>query len=390
MARRVFPLVLMIVFGAATAQAATPFDAFARLIDGATGPAKRSATATRPDSAAVLKTAPLPNLRPAAPAPTATGNSALPAATAAYAPAPAPSAAAKAPFDAVAAPAALSQPSPVLRTAPANASNSASASAAKQASEKSAAPASAPVATASLSGTAVTKPAATPAAAPVTTAALQAPAAVPQKSTPPAAAAASEPEKPLPTPSALPKIPAEGTTSCAIALAAFGLKATAAPGLGEGECRVAAPVTITNVGEIALSPKALVDCATAATVAVWLRDTVAPKAEAIVGAKLTAIRVLDTYNCRTANNVKGANLSEHARGRAIDIGAFKVGDRWITVGGKDLAEADQKFLDAIRTSACGPFTTVLGPGSDAAHHDHFHLDLASRQTAGPSRGLYCH
>jgi hypothetical protein len=160
--------------------------------------------------------------------------------------------------------------------------------------------------------------------------------------------------------------------------------------LGEGECRVAAPVTMTAAGDIALMPKALVDCATAATVAAFLQETVAPKAQTMLSAKLTAIRVLDAYDCRTVDNIKGANLSEHARGKAIDIGAFKIGDRWITVGAKDIAEADQAFLDAVRTSACGPFTTVLGPGSDSYHATHFHLDLQARQTAGPSRGLYCH
>jgi hypothetical protein len=30
----------------------------------------------------------------------------------------------------------------------------------------------------------------------------------------------------------------------------------------------------------------------------------------------------------------------------------------------------------LRTSACGYFTTVLGPGSNEAHKNHFHFDLA--------------
>jgi hypothetical protein len=283
------------------------------------------------------------------------------------------------------APAPSGQPlAPATATATAGAASS---NAAKPAAQN-ATLAATPVATASLAPGAGAAPAG---GAAVTTAALGAPAAAaPQKSTTSKpAAAAAEVEKPFPAPSAFPKIPAEGTTACAVALAAFGVKATAAPGLGEGECRVAAPVTLTHAGDIALMPKALVDCATAATIAAWLTDTVAPKAEAMLGAKLTAIKTFDAYNCRTTNNVKGADLSEHARGRAVDIAAFKVGERWITVGAKDLAETDQAFLDAVRASACGPFTTVLGPGTDPQHYNHFHLDLASRQTAGPSHGLYC-
>jgi hypothetical protein len=41
-----------------------------------------------------------------------------------------------------------------------------------------------------------------------------------------------------------------------------------------------------------------------------------------------------------------------------------------------------KFLGAIRKAACGPFKTVLGPGSDADHALHFHFDLAPRRNGG--------
>jgi len=36
------------------------------------------------------------------------------------------------------------------------------------------------------------------------------------------------------------------------------------------------------------------------------------------------------------------------------------------------------FRNALRTSACARFTTVLGPGSDGYHNGHVHLDLAER------------
>ncbi|TIS79786.1 MAG: extensin family protein, partial [Mesorhizobium sp.] len=40
------------------------------------------------------------------------------------------------------------------------------------------------------------------------------------------------------------------------------------------------------------------------------------------------------------------------------------------------------FLNAVRKAACGPFKTVLGPGSDADHSLHLHLDLAPRRNGG--------
>ena len=74
---------------------------------------------------------------------------------------------------------------------------------------------------------------------------------------------------------------------------------------------------------------------------------------------------------------------------AIDLGAFQIGGgRWLEVGGEHNA-TDAAFLKTIRAAACGPFKTVLGPGSDPYHAEHLHLDLAARRTAGPSHGLFC-
>jgi hypothetical protein len=40
--------------------------------------------------------------------------------------------------------------------------------------------------------------------------------------------------------------------------------------------------------------------------------------------------------------------------------------------------APRPFREKIRILACNRFTIVLGPGSDAYHNDHIHLDLAER------------
>ena len=37
------------------------------------------------------------------------------------------------------------------------------------------------------------------------------------------------------------------------------------------------------------------------------------------------------------------------------------------------------FLEDIRKAACPHFTTVLGPGSDPYHGDHFHVDVLQRK-----------
>jgi len=37
---------------------------------------------------------------------------------------------------------------------------------------------------------------------------------------------------------------------------------------------------------------------------------------------LVEMRVAAHYSCRSRNNIKGAKISEHGKGRAIDIAAF--------------------------------------------------------------------
>jgi hypothetical protein len=58
--------------------------------------------------------------------------------------------------------------------------------------------------------------------------------------------------------------------------------------------------------------------------------------------------------------------------------------RMITVKEGWLNRKDNKILAAVRAKACGPFGTVLGPGSDRFHSDHFHLDTARYRS-----GSYC-
>ncbi|HSA66453.1 MAG TPA: extensin family protein, partial [Methyloceanibacter sp.] len=88
-------------------------------------------------------------------------------------------------------------------------------------------------------------------------------------------------------------------------------------------------------------------------------------------------REIASYGCRTRNN-HGVAMSEHAFGNALDVAAFRLADgREISVlrdwwrGGP----AERAFLQAAFAGACAEFYTVLGPGSDPYHSNHFHLDL---------------
>jgi hypothetical protein len=51
----------------------------------------------------------------------------------------------------------------------------------------------------------------------------------------------------------------------------------------------------------------------------------------------------------------------------------------LTIGSHTEGSPEATFQEAVRKAACPIFNTVLGPGSDAAHGDHLHLDLRQRK-----------
>ena len=161
--------------------------------------------------------------------------------------------------------------------------------------------------------------------------------------------------------------PARNST-CGAVIAELGVEATPlAPVVtAPAAFRRRSPSRGSNAAPSPCRPTALLNCSLAETLAAWMDNTVQPIALDTLGARVTGLRIAASYSCRNRDSLADAKLSEHARGNAIDISAFKVdGIGWIEVesgwnGGDDKAD----FLREVRGSACGPFTTVLGPGSD--------------------------
>lgn len=128
-----------------------------------------------------------------------------------------------------------------------------------------------------------------------------------------------------------------------------------------------ATVTVTNLGPVT--------CAMATPFASWARFGVDRAAQQILGSRIVKIETFGSYSCR---NVAGTNRrSGHATANAIDVSAFVLGDgRRITVlnhwnGG---TPAERRFLRVVHDSACKRFGTTLGPGYNAAHANHLHLE----------------
>jgi len=153
-------------------------------------------------------------------------------------------------------------------------------------------------------------------------------------------------------------------------------------------CQVPNPWRMYSVAGVQFSQPATLNCSVTQPLHDWMIGTVQPAAQSSFGAQVTGITVAASYSCRARNNKQGARMSEHGFGNAIDISGFTLADgRKITVKqGWGGAGDERTFLRQIRRDACGEFMTVLGPGSDRSHGDHFHLDLANRR----SGQTYCH
>jgi hypothetical protein len=149
-------------------------------------------------------------------------------------------------------------------------------------------------------------------------------------------------------------------------------------------CGVENPVRVTEVGGVRLSQAATIDCTTARALADWVDGTVKPTVGRL-GGGVAGLQVYAHYACRPRNNQRGARISEHGRGRAIDIGAI------VLANGASISVLDHwrddrlgPLLKAMHRGACGRFGTVLGPQADRFHQNHLHLDTARNRS-----GAFC-
>jgi hypothetical protein len=141
--------------------------------------------------------------------------------------------------------------------------------------------------------------------------------------------------------------------------------------------RQQAPVAI---GAVAVQPAATLACPIVSALDKWFADAVQPAAVKWFGSPVAEIRQISAYSCRGMNGQRGAHISEHAFGNALDIASFTLADgRKISVkdGWRGLPE-EQGFLRDVQGAACQQFMTVLAPGSNAFHYDHIHVDLMRR------------
>ncbi|TXN44391.1 extensin family protein [Methylobacterium sp. WL7] len=230
--------------------------------------------------------------------------------------------------------------------------------------------------------------------APTTEAAKPTPPARPAELTPPKDAAA-EPQKPeIPTPPPTPperppelsgeaalalKVAPPDDTACRVRLKRLGVEFEPLPPIAEGQCTAPLPLKVTKLADgIALPGGATLTCQVAESFARWATE-VQVAAERTLKHPLTGLELGGTYVCRGQNHDVDAKLSDHAFAAAVDVMGFAFAGRAsIPVKAMPAGSEEADFLASVRGKACGFFRTVLGPGTNAAHANHFHFDERER------------
>ena len=161
---------------------------------------------------------------------------------------------------------------------------------------------------------------------------------------------------------------------------------------GPGICGLEKPFKVTALagGTVSLNATQTIGCPLTAAMDQWVQEVVQPIAMARFGQPVAQVDSMGSYSCRPIDNIRGASLSEHSFGNAMDVGGFRLAD------GREIkivkawtrgTDQEQAFLREVQAGACNIFTTVLAPGSDQFHYNHIHLDLANhgRTSTGPRR-----
>ena len=207
------------------------------------------------------------------------------------------------------------------------------------------------------------------------------PSVAPSPTPPPAAPAEIRQETPGATGPALPAVDAD---LCPSRLKAAGFEVDVAeqPSDPNERCRIETPVRLKAVPvpsrpgtTVRLGDQPILACRFADAFGHWLGNLVAPVVAGSLATELRSVRTGPGFVCRNRNGAATGKLSAHAEGLAIDIAGFELANGSTLRIKPEPDTPPGPALSALRTAACGWFTTVLGPGSDEAHADHLHLDV---------------
>ena len=182
--------------------------------------------------------------------------------------------------------------------------------------------------------------------------------------------------EPLPQPDFMP----DDEASCRRELKKLRVEFRDLDPIREGACGIEHPVQVSSIGSVRMKPAATLTCAMALSFAKWTRNELVPSARRRYLSGVDTIHQGSSYSCRKIADSRGV-LSEHGKGNALDIMRIELNNgRDIDVRKPGLFAFRQRgFLNNVRADGCQYFNTVLGPGYNADHANHFHFDIKQRR-----------
>ncbi|UVM51632.1 extensin family protein [Pseudomonas sp. B21-015] len=163
---------------------------------------------------------------------------------------------------------------------------------------------------------------------------------------------------------------------CDQALSSSGLRVSRQADSPDAACPLTNTLRVQG-GEAALSSSFLASCSLAVAFALFDRHALQPAAQAVYGQAVKRVDHLGSFACRNVYNRENGRRSQHATADALDISGFRLADGRLISVLKDWPKDNQdaRFLHQVRDGACDMFSVVLSPDYNAAHRNHFHVDV---------------
>ncbi len=148
-------------------------------------------------------------------------------------------------------------------------------------------------------------------------------------------------------------------------------------GAGKGVCGWDVAQVVYGTEDITFAPgESNMQCPLAVAVYLWQREVDALALKHF-DQPLAKIHHYGSYSCRRQRGNGSGAWSEHAFANAWDVAAFELQDGTLINIKKDWdgPRKHKNFLRETRSAACDIFRVTLSPDYNAAHADHFHLDM---------------
>ena len=132
---------------------------------------------------------------------------------------------------------------------------------------------------------------------------------------------------------------------------------------------------VSAVEDMELAGESSMQCPLSLGVGLWLREVDALARERL-GSGVARVHHFGSYSCRRMYGRGSGRWSEHAFANAWDVASFDLEDGRNVSVLRDWEEGEKgRFLGDARDAACRVFRVTLSPDYNAAHSDHFHLDM---------------